>query len=414
MAGARIVTSRVAILDLLDARVGLGEAVEAGSVAVRGSLDDVQRAHDTLLAYVHAAVRASTQPALLSELRAEPHERTHHDAGLLRTTSHRGGARGGIAGLTAAHELAERGFVVTVYEARPMNATDWEPSRQGPTRPSSSAASPPLSIRRWAHTTGAKLSCVRSRAEGASPDPRRAVAGEHGFRFFPAFYLHIWDLFQRTPVYQLTQTADGTACWTPTPRTVMDNVRRVITKGITVDGEPSLVFPSERPRSPAEFLGVLSQLGALGFTPSDVATFMSRLLRYLVTSPLRRAGELQNVSAYDFLVGHDSTTGMNQFSYSPRCDALCAKCQGSWSLSTRSGETHAPTCPRIFSSTSTWTAATTRPTACLTGLPPSRGSTIGTATSSHSASASSMVQPQASIRPPSTRVSRPTLDPEYR
>jgi hypothetical protein len=69
-AGARIVTSRLAILDLLDARVGLGEAVESGSVAVRGSLDDVQRAHGTMLAYVHAAVRAPAQPALLSELRA--------------------------------------------------------------------------------------------------------------------------------------------------------------------------------------------------------------------------------------------------------------------------------------------------------------------------------------------------------
>lgn len=69
-AGARIATSRATILDLLDARVGLGEAVETGSVRVRGSLDDVQRAHDSLLAYVHAAVRASSQPALLSELRS--------------------------------------------------------------------------------------------------------------------------------------------------------------------------------------------------------------------------------------------------------------------------------------------------------------------------------------------------------
>ena len=69
-AGVRIVTSRVTILDLLDARVGLVEAVEAGKIWVRGSLDDVQRVHDSLLAYVHAAVRASSQPALLSELRA--------------------------------------------------------------------------------------------------------------------------------------------------------------------------------------------------------------------------------------------------------------------------------------------------------------------------------------------------------
>jgi hypothetical protein len=69
-AGARVTTSRAAILDVLDARVGLGEAVEAGTVAVRGSLDDVQRAHDTLLAYVHAAVRATSQAALLAALRA--------------------------------------------------------------------------------------------------------------------------------------------------------------------------------------------------------------------------------------------------------------------------------------------------------------------------------------------------------
>jgi hypothetical protein len=67
--GARIATSRAAMLDVLDAKVGLGNAVETGTVAVRGSLDDIQRAHDTLLAYVHAAVRAPSQPGLLAELR---------------------------------------------------------------------------------------------------------------------------------------------------------------------------------------------------------------------------------------------------------------------------------------------------------------------------------------------------------
>ncbi|OBH04956.1 SCP-2 sterol transfer family protein [Mycobacterium sp. E2699] len=69
-AGVRIGASRGAILDLVDAAVGLNEAVEAGRIRVRGSLDDVQRAHDSLMAYVHAAVRASSHPRLLSELRA--------------------------------------------------------------------------------------------------------------------------------------------------------------------------------------------------------------------------------------------------------------------------------------------------------------------------------------------------------
>ena len=71
-AGARITTSRAASLDVLDARVGLREAVEAGAVAVQGSLDNVLRAHDTLLAYVHAAVRAPSQPGLLAALRTGP------------------------------------------------------------------------------------------------------------------------------------------------------------------------------------------------------------------------------------------------------------------------------------------------------------------------------------------------------
>lgn len=70
-ADMRIATSRAAILDVLDAKIGLAEAVEAGAVTVRGALDDVQRAHDTLLAYVHAAVRAPSQSGILVALRAE-------------------------------------------------------------------------------------------------------------------------------------------------------------------------------------------------------------------------------------------------------------------------------------------------------------------------------------------------------
>ena len=70
--GARITSSRAAILDLLDAKLGLDEAVQAGDVGVYGSLDDVLRLHDTLLAYVHAAVRAPSHPELLAALRTGP------------------------------------------------------------------------------------------------------------------------------------------------------------------------------------------------------------------------------------------------------------------------------------------------------------------------------------------------------
>ena len=67
--GPRITTSRGAILAVLDARIGLHDAVQAGTVTVDGSLDDILQVHDTLLAYVHAAVRAPALPGLLSALR---------------------------------------------------------------------------------------------------------------------------------------------------------------------------------------------------------------------------------------------------------------------------------------------------------------------------------------------------------
>lgn len=225
----------------------------------------------------------------------------------------------GIAGLTAAHELAERGFVVTVYEAQQdeRNGLGSEPAGAYPPVKLGGLAASQYSTVGTHDGSHAELRPFPGRPSRPT-DLGRAVAGEHGFRFFPAYYLHIWDLFQRIPVYELRNPGG----WAPTARTVYDNVRRVITQGVTIDGKPSLVVPRELPRSGAEFLGILGQLATVGLTFGDVATFQGRMLRYLVTSPLRRARELQNMSAYDFFVGHDRRTGLNQYSYTPRCDAL--------------------------------------------------------------------------------------------
>src|SRR4051812_12329306 len=89
---------------------------------------------------------------------------------------------GGIGGLTAAHELAERGFEVHVYEARP----DW----------------------------GGK---ARSQyVGGTGTGGRRDLPGEHGFRFYPRFYRHVIDTMARIQlpsgqrvVDQLRQTPEA-------------------------------------------------------------------------------------------------------------------------------------------------------------------------------------------------------------
>jgi uncharacterized protein with NAD-binding domain and iron-sulfur cluster len=229
----------------------------------------------------------------------------------------------GIAGLTAAHELAERGFDVTVYECREdeRNELPGVPAGFYPPVKLGGLAASQYSTPGTDDRNQPELRPFPG-GRGQPGPPGRAVAGEHGFRFFPAYYLHTWDLLQRIPVYERSTAASGNVTWLPTARTVIDNVKRVVTQGTAMEGKPSLVFPREAPRSPAEFLGTLSQLAGLGFTTQDLGTFVSRLARYLVTSPLRRATELQNLSAYDFFVGRDNAMGPGRFTYSPRFDEL--------------------------------------------------------------------------------------------
>src|SRR6185295_4703250 len=72
---------------------------------------------------------------------------------------------GGVAGLTAAHELAERGFEVVVLESRDI--------------PGGKARSLPV--------------------PGSGAGGRADLPAEHGFRFFPGFYQHIPDTMRRIP-----------------------------------------------------------------------------------------------------------------------------------------------------------------------------------------------------------------------
>ena len=72
---------------------------------------------------------------------------------------------GGVGGLSAAQELAERGFEVTVYERRP--------------------------------DFGGKARSIPV-PNSATPG-RKPLPGEHGFRFFPSFYKHLPDTMKRIP-----------------------------------------------------------------------------------------------------------------------------------------------------------------------------------------------------------------------
>src|SRR6476659_3389829 len=72
---------------------------------------------------------------------------------------------GGVSGLTAAHELIERGFAVEVYEAT--------------------------------HELGGKAKSNTKPYSGGGPG--LPLPGEHGFRFFPGFYQHVPNTMDRIP-----------------------------------------------------------------------------------------------------------------------------------------------------------------------------------------------------------------------
>jgi hypothetical protein len=66
---AELVTSHQTILDVLDARLTLTEAVLSDAIVLRGQVDDLTVFHDGLTTYVRGAVRCPTFRRLLDSFR---------------------------------------------------------------------------------------------------------------------------------------------------------------------------------------------------------------------------------------------------------------------------------------------------------------------------------------------------------
>src|ERR1700760_356452 len=87
---------------------------------------------------------------------------------------------GGVAGMSAAHELVERGFEVVVLERSDLAG--------------GKARSIPV-VDNGEDTSGHQL------ASGAIGPIEHRLPGEHGVRFFPGFYKHVVDTMRRTPPF---------------------------------------------------------------------------------------------------------------------------------------------------------------------------------------------------------------------
>ncbi len=119
---------------------------------------------------------------------------------------------GGVAGMSAAHELIERGFEVVVLERRDIAG--------------GKARSIPVADD-GAGTSGHVL------VDAGVASIEHHLPGEHGFRFFPGFYKHVVDTMRRIPSFDGRQVADHLV---PTTRV-----------GITQYEKPTFVIPRPVP-----------------------------------------------------------------------------------------------------------------------------------------------------------------------
>jgi uncharacterized protein with NAD-binding domain and iron-sulfur cluster len=178
---------------------------------------------------------------------------------------------GGVGGLSVAHELAERGFAVSVYE---------------------------ISAR-----FGGKARSYG--ASGTGGDGRADLPAEHGFRFFPGFYRHLPDTMARIPG----------------PRAGRHAVDELVAAEKLMiareDGANELLTPAHAPASIEDLATLTSFLFSLttqlGIAPEDQVFFIERLLVLLTSCDERRLGEWELQTWWEFVDGEHRSKGFQKF-----------------------------------------------------------------------------------------------------
>ena len=163
---------------------------------------------------------------------------------------------GGVAGMSAAHELAERGFNVEVYEHNKKYC-------------------------------GGKARSVDVPDTGS--DGRKALPGEHGFRFFPGFYKHVTDTMKRVPV------GNG--------KSAFDNLTPTETITLGRDGKRPFRVLAHFPRSIKQIEFLVKNLfdADLGLTREEEIFFGARVWQLMTSCKERRINEYEGLGWWEYL-----------------------------------------------------------------------------------------------------------------
>ncbi|MGZ4058766.1 MAG: hydroxysqualene dehydroxylase [Bacteroidia bacterium] len=163
---------------------------------------------------------------------------------------------GGVAGLSAAHELIKRGFTVEVYEG-----ADW---------------------------LGGKARSVD--VPGTGTDGRKNLPGEHGFRFFPRFYKHVTETMSEIPY---PRNANG----------VLGNLTETSQILMARFDKEAVKMPARFPRSLAEAKQIFKNIeGAdLGLTDDDKEFFAEKVWQLMTSCRNRRKNEYERIGWWEYL-----------------------------------------------------------------------------------------------------------------
>ncbi|MEZ0485940.1 hydroxysqualene dehydroxylase [Fibrella aquatica] len=182
---------------------------------------------------------------------------------------------GGVAGMSAAHELVERGFMVDVYELKPAYLGG---KARSVNVPGSSPADP---------------KGLDSTAPARDAD---SLPGEHGFRFFPGFYRHITDTMKRIP-YTSPKTGKKNG------QGVFDNLVDVTRVGVYRDGKTAISTVVSFPKSLADVESFLSVLHThdTGLKPGEARSFAFKVWQLMTSSQRRREIEYEKIGWWQYM-----------------------------------------------------------------------------------------------------------------
>ena len=162
---------------------------------------------------------------------------------------------GGVGGLSAAHELAERGFAVTVYE---RNAV-----------------------------FGGKARSLM--VAGSGVGGRKDLPGEHGFRFFPGFYKHVTDTMSRIPF-----GSSGANC--------RDNLVLATRILLARQGKIDPVWVARFPETLDDFrTAFVALFENLDIPHDEIVFFVTRLLALATSCEERYQEEYEQIAFWNFI-----------------------------------------------------------------------------------------------------------------